>query len=393
MPRRLDLPIAIVTPWWSAEPAGGAEFLAREIAGQLRDRGHAVEVLTTCGRSAFADWAVDAFEPGAVQENGLTVRRFRLDPRHADRFARHYQALTQGRWLGPAEEREFFAHGINSRALYRFIEEHRERYAFLFIPYLYGTTIYGVRAAAGRAVVIPCLHNEPFAYLAPVAEMMESARGLWFLTEPERDFARTLFAIQHTRAEAIGVGMDFCGRGDGAAFRRRMGIDGPYLLFAGRRVPGKGFGLLQDYFARFRVKHPNWTLVLAGLGGDLPNELPDGVRDIGCLERQTLWNAMAGADVFCQPSLFESFSYVLMEAWVQGTPALVNARCEVTRWQCERAGGGLWFGDEQEFEAALEFYERHPEIARAVGSQGAQYVATHLRWPEIMDRAEALLAE
>jgi glycosyltransferase involved in cell wall biosynthesis len=386
-------PIAIVTPWWSENCAGGAEFLAREVAHQLLGRGFCVEVLTTCGRSAFDNWAEDYFPPGTVEENGLTVHRFSLDRRDEGRFARLYESLADGRFLSPSEEQEFLNNSINSRTLYSFVEDQRERYCFCFLPYLYGTTYFGVLAASGRAIIIPCLHNEPIAYLLSFQRMMASARGLWFLSEPEYYFARALYPIQRVLARVVGAGMDFCGQGDGDRFRSRHGIDGPYILFAGRRVPGKGFGLLLRHFAAFAESHSEWKLVLAGPGdGATTNEMPPNVMSLGFVEKQELWDAMAGATAFCQPSRYESFSYVLMEAWMQGTPVLVNAQCEVLRMQCEMAGGGLWFGDEEEFKRALLYIQTHPDEARRMGRQGREYVASRCRWADVMDRAETLLA-
>jgi len=394
MSQPLATPIALVTPWWGDSGSGGAEFLAREIAQQFAARGCHVEVLTTCGRSAFASWSEDHYPPGVVEENGLTVRRFALSPRNEARFIRINESLAEGRPLTDIEEREFVTHSINSHSLQAFIEEHRERYCFCFLPYLYGTTYHGVLAARERAILIPCLHNEPIAYLAPFQKMMGSARGLWFLSEAERDFARALYPIQRAVARVVAAGMDFCGRGEGERLRRQKGLDGPCLLFAGRRVPGKGFGLLLKHFARFVERHPEWKLLLAGPGRMTnAHDLPAQVLDLGFVEKQELWDAMAAATAFCQPSRYESFSYVLMEAWSQGTPALVNAHCEVLRRQCEISGGGLWFGDEREFESTLLHLQAHPDEARQMGRQGAEYVANNFRWSDVMARAEQLLAD
>jgi glycosyltransferase involved in cell wall biosynthesis len=388
-----DTPIAIVTPWWNEEVSGGAEFLARQLAFQLLARGRRVEVLTTCGRDPFSDWSEDHFPPGCSEENGLTVRRFRLDLRNATYFAQLSEVLASGQFLPPPQEQDFLANSINSRALCQFIEENRDRYVFCFIPYLYGTTYCGIRAAGGRAIIIPCLHNEPIAYLWPFQQMMASVRGAWFLSEPECGFARTLYPIQRVEKLVAGPGMDFCRRGDGETFRREHGLNGPVVMFAGRRVPGKGFDLLLNCFARVSKHHPEWTLVLAG-AGERVDEGADlsHVLDIGFVEKQVLWDALAAATVFCQPSRYESFSYVLMESWVQGTPALVNATCGVLRWQCKVAGGGLWFGDEDEFEGALCYLQSHADVARQIGRQGADYVARNLRWATVMDKVEEFLS-
>ena len=53
--------------------------------------------------------------------------------------------------------------------------------------------------------------------------------------------------------------------------------------------------------------------------------------------RETL---LAKARLLVVPSPFESLSMVLLEAWNQGLPALVNGRCRVLKGQVLRADGG-----------------------------------------------------
>ena len=79
-----------------------------------------------------------------------------------------------------------------------------------------------------------------------------------------------------------------------------------------------------------------------------------GVRDLGYLDAAAKAAAYAAAAVVCQPSVNESFSIVLMEAWLAGTPVLVHARCPVTTHHVFQAGGGLAFDDFYEFAEALD---------------------------------------
>ena len=60
----------------------------REAAQGLAQRGHAVEVLTTCARDHYT-WA-DAYPPGTSVADGVTVRRFEL-------------AREEGRYPGQAD--------------------------------------------------------------------------------------------------------------------------------------------------------------------------------------------------------------------------------------------------------------------------------------------------
>ena len=58
---------------YGTEVVGGAETACRLFAEQLVNRGHEVDVLTSCALS-YVDWA-DAFEPGKSTLNGVRVHR------------------------------------------------------------------------------------------------------------------------------------------------------------------------------------------------------------------------------------------------------------------------------------------------------------------------------
>ena len=96
--------------------------------------------------------------------------------------------------------------------------------------------------------------------------------------------------------------------------------------------------------------------------------------------------------MFCQPSVNESFSIVLLEAWMAGTPALVHAACGVTRRHCADSGGGLWFRVYPEFEEALLLLLDKPELRAAMGAAGRAYVRREYAWENIDRRLFAALA-
>ena len=100
-------------------------------------------------------------------------------------------------------------------------------------------------------------------------------------------------------------------------------------------------------------------------GGALPAEATaaDGVHDLGRIDRRALFDAYAAALVLCQPSVYESFSYVLMEAWVAGTPGLVYEPCAVTTDFVRQANGGFYFADYFEFEACVNVLLFQPALA------------------------------
>ena len=105
--------------------------------------------------------------------------------------------------------------------------------------------------------------------------------------------------------------------------------------------------------------------MLIGPGGvRIPERLSADILDLGFVSAQDKADAYAGALALCQPSLLESFSLVMMEAWLAGTPALVHGRCAVTRDHCLASNGGLFFEDYFEFVEALDSW---PGTARSAG--------------------------
>ena len=85
--------MAFVIPWFAAELKRGSEQQAQQIAIHLTERGHRVEVLTTCCRSSFDDWSENHFPEGITVELGVTTRRFPVDARKKVAFDGLYGEL------------------------------------------------------------------------------------------------------------------------------------------------------------------------------------------------------------------------------------------------------------------------------------------------------------
>jgi glycosyltransferase involved in cell wall biosynthesis len=385
--------IAFVVPRYGAEIVGGAEALARGFAERLPADRFAVEVLTTCARDHHT-WK-NVLEPGEERLGGVTVRRFPVTERDVARFLAVQQRLSDGFRLELDEELAWAEGSVNSEALFSYLDAERERFdAFLFLPYLFGTTLLGSQVDPSRSVLIPCLHDEPFAYLQIVGHMFRSVRGAVFNSAPERSLARRLFGVA-SNAPVVGFGFDAVERQtEGAtAFRARHGLDGDYLLYFGRKEGGKNLPLLLDCFRACRGAGRDLRLVVAGDGSIDPSAGPDGVVDLPRLSEGEKSAACAGALAVCQPSVNESFSIVLMESWLQETPVLVNRRCAVTRHHVTLSNGGLYFDDPGEFAAEVDYLRRHPADTREMGRQGRAYVLHHYAWPIVLGRFEGALKE
>jgi glycosyltransferase involved in cell wall biosynthesis len=244
----------------------------------------------------------------------------------------------------------------------------------------------------GRTVLVPCLHDEAFAYTKSIGEMFRTAGTFMFNARPERDLGCRLYDLDPDRCHVVGIGLDTF-ESDSRAVPRAHGIESPYVIYCGRREPLKGTPLLIEYFATFRERtKKDLHLVFTGSGPlDLPGELEPFVTDLGFASEQEKRNAMAGAMCFCHPSVNESLSIVILEAWLAGTPCLVHARSDVMREQCRRSHGGLWFDNYPEFEETLLLMLEHAELRDGLAQSGRTFVEQEYAWQAVEQRMLAAL--
>jgi glycosyltransferase involved in cell wall biosynthesis len=387
--------IAFICPWYGPDIPGGAEAEARRTVENLHQRNLPVEVWTTCVKDFEGDWSRNYHPAGDEEINGVPVKRFPVSSRNGELFATLNRRIISGEKLSREEEDLFFQHMINSPELYRYIGRHGREALLFFIPYLFSTTYYGARIHPDRSFIIPCLHDEGYARMEILGEVFHRVRGLIFHTQFESRLGRELYSLTQGQTHLFGEGIDTDISFDPERFRRKYQIKDPYILYAGRRDAGKNTPLLIAYFALFKKRHPsNLKLVLIGnLPVQIPFDQQGNILDLGFVPRQDKYDAYSGAELFCQPSIMESFSIVIMEAWLCGSPVLVNADCPVTVEHCHNSQGGLFFNDFFEFEEGLRMLLDSPEKAREMARKGREYVLSKFHWEVISQKYMNLIQE
>jgi len=379
--------LAFVVPWYGSTIAGGAEAECRATARALRDRGVPVEILTTCALDHASPW-VDHYPDGVTEEEGFQVRRFKVRPRDPDRYAHLQWRLDLGGALTSFEEEDFVRQSVNSHDLYAYLATERDRYWYAFIPYCFGTTWEGALVAPERSLLIPCLHDEPFARLKYTRRVLQAVRAVCFHVPAERALAQTLAGTDREGFHLVGEGVDAPPAGDATRFRSRYRVFEPFLLYAGHKAAEKNTPLLLEYFARYRLTRPGrpLKLVLIGSGGvRIPPRLSEDIIDLGFVSAQDKADAYAAALVLCQPSLLESFSLVMMEAWLRGTPVLVHGQCAVTREHCLASNGGLFFEDYFEFAEAVDALAGDEALRQRLAANGRAYVLARYTWERVTE--------
>ena len=382
--------IAFVAPRFGPSVVGGAEALCGALARNLTAHGTPVDIITTCALD-HRTWA-DVLPEGETREGGLRVRRFRVGPRDHATFTGLHAAIQRRGTVPVGQQVDWMANSVWAPGALRAAREYDR---VVVMPYLFGTAFWQEVADPDRTVVIPCLHDEPHARQPVVLDALCGVRGVMLNATGEGALLDRLLA-RHGRTlrnppHVVGCGFDDAPPpGDDAAaqFARRHGLEPGYILYAGRREGGKGVGELYRHYATYlRVAKRPRPLALMGTG-DLapPREIARHVVDLGFVDARERELAYAAAGVLAQPSRLESFGMVLFEAWLAGTPVLVNEQSDVMRTHCARSGGGLWFDDSATFSEAVQMVTEQPDLAARMARAGRDYALDDYGWPRVRQR-------
>ncbi len=378
--------IAFVCPRYGVDAAGGAEMFTKWLSERLAGKGVDVTVLTTCARDHFG-WE-NYYKPGKETVDGVPVIRFPVDWRETVVFLKIQHKITSGWNVGYADQCEWANESVNSSRMYEYIGVHRDDFDhFIFIPYMFGTTVNGSKVCPEKTLLFPTLHDEVYAYLDIFTEMFNRVKGVLFLTHPEKELARRLYSLPEEKAAVVGVGFEEMNTPSPERFRKRYGIEEDFCLYVGRREEGKNTPLLVNYFDVYkRYNGNNLKLVFIGSGDIALPEGRDDIIDLGFVPAGDKYDAHAAAMLLFQPSVNESFSITLMDSWLQEVPVIVNAGCAVTRFHCDRSSGGLYFGDYLEFEECVNFFLENPSAAKKMGRNGKKFVLGNYSWDKVLGR-------
>lgn len=385
---------AFIVPRYYEGIAGGAETLVGNLATHLKERGDCVELWATCARDNRS-WE-NSFPAGSSIVDGLPVTRFAVDDRDLDTWIPIQIAMHQGEEISLEDQLAWMRESVNSKSLYEHISARAESYDALFFgPYLFGTTLWGSLIAPEKSVLIPCLHDESYAYQDVVASMFRQVRGCLFNAEPEMILARSIYG--EIPGGVVGMGFSPPEALEVEALTPYFTEGFPYILYLGRKETGKNVHLLIDAFCEAKEAGliPN-EVKLAILGGGSFDDLHRGealtrgdVVDLPHVSELDKRRLLKHALYLCQPSTNESFSIVIMESWMVGTPVVVHAKCEVTRHHVIESGGGLYFSSPLDLAGVTRFYLSNPAARAEHANAGGAYVRREYAWSAVLNRFDS----
>ena len=384
--------VAFVTPRYGPQVMGGAETAARQLAEHLH-------TLTEWDAEAFSTCALDPItwnddlEPGDSEINGVPVHRFAADHGRLPAFYALDGLLRVAPQLVSREKgRQWVDYNgpVSSQLIDAVCASDADVIAFY--PYMYHPTVAAIGQVKVPAVLHPAAHDEPALYLPVFRGTFGDADAFCYHTAAERLLVEQNYAVAERPQIVLGLGVgESAGVGRAGADILGLG-DRPYIVSVGRVDEHKGSKMLAHYFAAYKERHPG-PLALA-LVGPVSVDLephPDIVVT-GTVSEPDKWDIVRDALVAVSPSALESFSLVVLEAWVDRVPVVVNGTCGPTREHCERSGGGLWFTSYPEFEAVISRLVNDAQLRTRLGQRGREYVDRYYEWPVLIARYAEFLA-
>jgi glycosyltransferase involved in cell wall biosynthesis len=383
--------IALINQRYGNEVNGGSEYYTQKLAEHLTPY-YDVEVLTTTARD-YDTWA-PYYPDGDQFVNGIAVKRFHVEKQRPKIRFRVINKLLYffpclGEFLEPFWIR---AQGPYCPALIRYIEAQKDAYdAFIFVTYLYYTTAVGLPVVKEKAIFVPTAHDEYCIYFGLYRQLFQKAKGIAYLTEEEQNFAQKLFKNETVPHRIAGSGIELPKHVDVDDFREKYNIDSDYVVYVGRVEKGKNCDELFEYMTRFNKKAD--TPIRLVVVGKMMMEAPESeyIQCLGFVSEEEKYAAMAGAKLLIMPSEHESLSLVVLEAMAQGTPVMVNGRCDVLEGHCIKSGAGISYRDFDGFEAGIKKIFSDSYAYEKMKTAGIQYVKENYNWDNTVEKYRELI--
>lgn len=377
--------LALVVQRYGIEVNGGAELHIRQIAEHLKDK-YDVEVLTTKAID-YLTWK-DEYIKDKEEINGVLVRRFGVKkPRNIKRFGYLSMLIDKPFNMHFLENIWVDSQGPNCPELIKYIKENKDNYdVFVFMTYLYYSTVHGIKEVAEKSILIPTAHDEPTIYYNVYNHVFTKPAGIFYNTKSEKDFVEQRFHNENVLNNDGfgGVGIELPDNINPIKFKKENKLN-DYIVYVGRIDTHKGCQQLFDYFIKYKQKKKNdLKLVLMGKTVmDIPER--EDIINLGFVSEQLKYDVMAGADALIMPSEFESLSIVVLESLALGVPVIVNGVCEVLKQHCVISKAGTFYVNFDQFAKQLDDIIYDSELRNKMGKLGIQYVDHYYRWDKIID--------
>lgn len=408
--------IAVVSSIFSDQVSGGSEKLIFQFV-ELLSKDFEITVLTTRSLD-YVSWknSIPIRENYILQDGNLPSKPIGIEERTSSlggtykvlqftveksRNIEKFNRLSKKILEEPSlQNRENVHHWVEEQGPYvpemiQFIESRKSEFeVFFFVSYLYYPLVLGSPLVAEKSVIIPTFHDEAPAHLPIYKEVLTDQSSYSFNTPEELDVFRNILGFTPSTYSITGMNLNLDKNSFTSDLKNRSNSENfssdkedPFLLYVGRVDLGKGFLEMAEWFLHWKKnsKLPHKLKIVGKIASKIPPRILENqnVEFLGFVEEQTKILLLQNCSCLINSSPLESFSIVLMEAWLAEKPVLVNGKSDVLKGHCLRSNGGLFYSDKKSFSATLDYILEHPMDSLEMGKNGKRYVEQNFN-PEVV---------
>ncbi|AMR31362.1 hypothetical protein A0256_07955 [Mucilaginibacter sp. PAMC 26640] len=404
--------IAFIVQRYGLEVNGGAEFHCRILAEHLKDT-YDVTVLTSCAKN-YLTWA-DEYAEGETLINDIKVIRFATNTmRDRKKFRvlnrkfkkrKPYQKVL--RYLGLLDFYEKLVpsnitqedndnwvkeQGPYLPGLINYLEENQQQYhALIFFTYLYHPTIFGIKVAPEKSILIPTAHDEAPIYFPFFKPFFKTPKAIMYNTESEKSFVNTLFNNGDIYSNIAGVGVEATEPAVKHDVKTLLKTDAPYFIYIGRIDSGKGCQVMFDHFLAYvKATTTDVKLVLVGQAFMKIPRHP-AIIEMGFVDEDVKINLLQNAQALLMPSFYESLSMVTLESMAYGIPVIANEGCEVLKDHIDKSQAGFVYHDYAGFKTAADKIIKQQTDVALLSSNAKKYVAKNYTWETVINKFNKMI--
>lgn len=243
------------------------------------------------------------------------------------------------------------------------------------------------RFIGAKFFIDPALHAGQWGDSQIDAPLYQAADFIFPYSEFEVGILRKL-GVHKNQIHKVMCGMEFINDGNASRFKKKHQVEGPIILFLGRKTQMKGASRLLAAWPSVIEKFPRATPVFAGASKWKDVEIEKWksqssnprILDLDDISEEEKQDALAACDVLCVPSEGESFGMVYYEAWAYKKP-VVALDLPVLRESIGTIEGGILTDQQPESIAkALVNLLENAELRSRLGNNGFELAQKH-DWP------------
>lgn len=216
------------------------------------------------------------------------------------------------------------------------------------------------------------------------------ADALFSLTPYEKELYMRM-GIDGGKIFVTGTGPVLAPEKNSQRFRTKYGLPGMIVLFIGQGYKYKGIACMLAA-ARIVFKHrADVNFVFIGPHTAYSQKLfirrqDSRIMHIGIVDLQTKTDALAACDIFCLPSLQESFGAVYLEAWSMRKPVIGSDIPQISCLIKDGINGYAVTPDPETVAKKIMVLLDDPGLREKMGSAGNKFMEENFNWSGLCDK-------